>query len=41
MNTTTCTATGCETEFFFVAARGETANLCLDHGHEFMRANGH
>jgi hypothetical protein len=37
----TCTSTDCTAEFFFVVARGETATMCLDHGHEHMRANGH
>jgi len=41
MNLTTCTETGCNASFYLVPARGEVANLCIDHGQEYMRANGH
>jgi len=36
----TCSAKDCTAEFFYVEARGDTAHLCLDHGHEHLRAHG-
>lgn len=39
--TTKCQARNCTAEFFLVEARGAAKHLCLEHGDEHMRANGH
>lgn len=39
--TTTCIVRGCGAEFFLIPARGDVKHMCLSHGADYMRSNGH